>query len=257
MSFTQAVVRRPSPNFADGITTADSGSPDFTLSKAQHERYCAALQHAGLRLTRIASDERYPDGCFVEDTALVTKAGAILARPGAEVRQGEVDSVRESLLELTPSVGEIEAPGTLDGGDVCDAGGRYTIGVTGRTNEAGATQLAAILKRLGHASTIVDLRKIPGLLHLKSGFAYLGDGRYAAIAPLARLTAFKGLKFVEPAADEAYAANALRVNDDLLIAAGCPGFEAKLSKLGYRVVVLEMSEFRKMDGGLSCLSLRF
>jgi len=257
MRLTQAVVRRPGPNFADGITTAGLGAPDIALALAQHEGYVRALRDAGLRVTQIPVEDRHPDGCFVEDAAIVTGAGAILTRPGAAVRRGEVGGVRDILATLVPILGAIEPPGLLDGGDVCDAGGHTFIGLSGRTDDSGASQLAVLLSRSGYPATIVDLREISGLLHLKSGLSHLGENRLAAIASLARLPCFRDFDIVEVRADEAYAANAIRVNEDLLIASGFPAFEAQARSLGYRVVVLDMSEFRKLDGGLSCLSLRF
>jgi len=255
--FTRAVVCRPSSTFAAGITKAQLGPPDLTVAETQHERYCAALQHAGLRLTRIPAAEEFPDGCFVEDVAVVTRAGAIYTHPGAPVRRGEVGYVRGWLETLVPMLATIEPPGTLDGGDVCDAEDRTFIGLTARTNEAGAAQLARILEPLGQHMTIVDLRPVPGLLHLKSGFAFLGDGRFACAPAIATLPEIAGLPLVTVEPDEAYAANAVRVNDVLLIASGHPLLEARLRGLGYDVVALAMSEFRKLDGGLSCLSLRF
>src|SRR5262245_52981955 len=122
MKLTRALVRRPSPNFADGLTRAELGSPSVALAKAQHERYCEALERCGVKVTCLSADAHYPDGTFVEDTAIVTPRGAIITRPGAESRRGEVPSVREALVDLVPSLGTIEAPGTVDGGDVCAVG---------------------------------------------------------------------------------------------------------------------------------------
>jgi dimethylargininase len=152
---------------------------------------------------------------------------------------------------------KIEAPGMLDGGDICEAGNHFLIGVSARTNEEGASQLARILARQGYTSTVIDIRSTPGILHLKSGIAYLGDNRMAVIDALADHPALAGYAQVRVDAGEEYAANCIRVNDRVLIAAGFPRLATKLRELGYALVELDMSEFRKMDGGLSCLSLRF
>jgi len=254
--FSRAVVRRPSPSFAEGLTRADLGSPSLTLAKAQHERYCEELQRCGLQVTCLSTDAHYPDGTFVEDTAVVTPRGAIFTRPGAESRRGEVASIGEALLDLVPSLGEIEAPGTVDGGDVCAVEDRFLIGISARTNEEGARQLAAILRSQGYESAILDLRDLPELLHLKSGLAALDDGRLVAIAALLDRDELRGYPAVRVEESESYAANCVCVNGRVLIARGFPLIEAALAKLHYDVVTLEMSEFRKMDGGLSCLSLR-
>jgi len=253
---TRALVRRPSPNFAEGLTRGDYGSPAYTLAKAQHERYCEELQRCGLRLTSLSVDTQHPDGTFVEDAAIVTGRGAIFARPGAESRRGEVESVREALLDLVPALGEIDAPGTVDGGDVCDVDDRFLIGISARTNEEGARQLAAMLGNLGYEASILDVRGVPELLHLKSGLSALDDGRLVAIAALAGRDELRRYPIVRVPDGESYAANCVCVNGRVLIARGFPLLEAALVKLRYEVVTLEMSEFRKMDGGLSCLSLR-
>jgi dimethylargininase len=151
----------------------------------------------------------------------------------------------------------IDSPGTLDGGDVCAAGEHFFIGISERTNEAGAWQLAEMVAAFGYTTSFVDIRGRNDILHLKSGISYLGEGRLAVVETLADRPEFRGHQLVSVHADEAYAANCVRVNSQVLLAAGYPVFESKLRELGYQTIVLEMSEFQKMDGGLSCLSLRF
>jgi dimethylargininase len=253
---SRAVVRRPSQNFAEGLTRSDLGAPTLAAAKAQHGRYCEELLRSGLQVTYLSADGHYPDGTFVEDTAIITGRGAIFMRPGAASRQGEVPSVREVLSDLVPALGEIEAPGTVDGGDVCAIDNRFLIGISSRTNEEGARQLAAILSSHGYDATLVDLRGLPDLLHLKSGLAALDDGRLVAVAALASRDELRGYATVRVDDRESYAANCVCVNGRVLIARGFPLLESELVKLRYDVVTLEMSEFRKMDGGLSCLSLR-
>jgi dimethylargininase len=253
---TRALVRKPSPNFADGLTQGDHGVPAYALAKAQHERYCEELERCGLKLQHLSADARYPDGTFVEDTAIVTGKGAVVTRPGALSRRGEVDDVREALPELTTVIGEIEEPGTVDGGDVCQVNDRYLIGISARTDEEGARQLASLLASLGYASTTIDVRGVPQLLHLKSGLGVMDDGRLVAVGSLAGRDELRGYSVVRVDPRETYAANCLSVNGRVLMARGFPLLEAALERLGYQVVTLEMSEFRKMDGGLSCLSLR-
>jgi len=269
--FTNAIVRPPGANYAEGLTTMDLGVPDHARALQQHEAYCETLEQCGLTLTRVEVDERYPDSTFVEDAAVMMRTPArrqtsalatsdtraILTRPGAFSRAGEVESMAEVLSRFCPELDSIKEPGTLDGGDVCEVEDRFFIGISQRTNEAGAQQLAAWLASHGFASSFVDIRGLKNILHLKSGLTYLGDNRLVVIDALADHDEFRAHDLVRVTAGEEYAANCLRVNDRVLVAAGYPGFEGTLRELGYQTIALEMTEFQKMDGGLSCLSLRF
>jgi dimethylargininase len=255
--FTKAIVRPPAENFADGLTTADLGTPDFEQPLEQHARYCAALKQCGLALTWLEPDARYPDSTFVEDAAVLTEHSAILTHPGAPSREGEVTAIGQALRQFYSRFYTITPPGTLDGGDICEAGTHFFIGVSERTNAEGARQLAGYLEQEGFTSSMVDIHGVPGILHLKSGIAYLGDNRLVLIDALAGRPAFKGYEVVRVEPAENYAANCVRVNDQVLMATGYPRLEAAVRKLGYAVLALNMSEYQKMDGGLSCLSLRF
>jgi dimethylargininase len=255
--FTRALLRLPGENYAAGITSSAEGAPVLARALEQHRGYTAALEACGLTTTTLPADPRYPDGTFVEDTAIVTAKGAIITRPGAAARAGETEVIAAALGRHYRDVARITAPGTVDGGDVCETDTGVLIGVTARTNEAGARQLAGFLADLGYAATLVDIRAVRGLLHLKTGIFYLGDGRLVIAAGLPRLPAFARYELVTVAPEESYAANCIRVNERVLVAAGYPRFAEELVRLGYDPLPLEMSEFRKMDGGLSCLSLRF
>jgi dimethylargininase len=256
-AFTRAIVRPPGSNFAAGLTTQELGAPSLEKALQQHAAYCQALRRCGLELTELPADPDYPDSTFVEDTAILTSRGAILARPGAASREGEVQAMRPVLAVFYHHLAQIAPPGTLDGGDICEAGEHFFIGLSERTNEAGAQQLAAFLAGLGYTSALVDIHGVPGILHLKSGIASLGDGRLALIDALAGHPAFRGYDVIRLDPHENYAANCVRVNDYLLTAAGYPHFHRALEGAGYQLLVLDMSEYQKMDGGLSCLSLRF
>jgi dimethylargininase len=299
--FTRAIVRPPAPNFAEGLTTANLGAPDYERALKQHEDYCRALERCGLTLIRLKADPQYPDSTFVEDAAVLVgalpcgranapasanRSCAVLTRPGAPSRKGEVESMREVLADFFRSLLSIASPGTVDGGDVCEAGNHFFIGISERTNESGARQLAKSLAPLGYTTCFVDIanggtdvrgprrgspagvleppathaqdaRATHDILHLKSGLSYLGDSRLAVIEALADRPEFRGYDLLRVNDDEMYAANCIRVNDHLLVALGFPVLERNLRALGYQTIALEMSEFQKMDGGLSCLSLRF
>ena len=257
MTFTRAIVRPPGRTFADGLTTAGLGLPDLPLALAQHAAYVAALEACGLAVTRLPADDRFPDSTFVEDTAVLARGLAVLCRPGAPSRAGEVEAIRPALEAFFPSPAAIASPGTVDGGDVCEAGDHVFIGVSERTNEEGARQLASHLATRGLGASLVDVRGIPGLLHLKSGIAWLGGRTLVLTAALASRPELAGWDPLPVPPGEDYAANAVLVNGRVLLAAGFPRFEAAVRALGLPVLPLDVSEYRKLDGGLSCLSLRF
>jgi dimethylargininase len=257
MTFTQALLRTPGENLAEGLSQAGEGAPDLLRALVQHQRYREALESCGLSLTVMPADPRHPDGCFVEDTALLTARGAILARPGAPSRRGEVGAIEMALRPAFREFARIKPPGTLDAGDVCEADGHFLVGLSARTNSAGALQLAGLLGDLGYRADVVDIRGCRGLLHLKTGIAYLGEGRLLATADFPRHPALAAYELVAVPPAERYAANALRVNERVLVAAGYPQTRRAIESLGFEVLALEMPEFRKLDGGLSCLSLRW
>ena len=259
MIFTTAIVKTPASTFAQGISSGLNGTPDLEKTFAQHKAYCQAIEQCGLQLIILEADSLYPDSTFVEDIAIVAKGFAIITNPGNELRKGEIQAV-ESCVKTSPSfqrLYRITSPGTLDGGDICEADGSFYIGISQRTNPAGAEQLAQFLFKEGFSSTVVDIRNIPSLLHLKSGIAYLSNGQIILINELKNLDVFKHMHIIEVEAAENYAANCILVNQTVLIARGFPKLQLTIEKLGYKIFSLDMSEFQKMDGGLSCLSLRF
>jgi len=255
--FTRAIVRNPGSNFDAGLTTVDFGRPELALVLEQHARYCGALRACGLAITMLEADLRFPDSTFVEDTAVITPRGAVLMRPGAASREGEVEAIRASVLEFFPGARAIEAPGTVDGGDICEAGDHFLIGLSHRTNEEGARQLASHLAGFGYTSSTVDVRAMTSILHLKSGISYIGENTLVVMEEMAERAEFRGFDLLRVSENESYAANCVRVNERVLVAAGFQGLTAELKARGSDPLELEMSEFRKMDGGLSCLSLRF
>lgn len=255
--FSRAIVRPPGRNFADGLTMADLGAPDYETALVQHSAYCEALEQCGLTLVRLAPDNDFPDSTFVEDTAVLTNDVAVITRPGAESRLGETVAIKTELESWYDKLDLVQPPGTIDGGDVCLAGDRFLIGISDRTNLDGAGQLADHFAAAGFSSQFVDITRFPGLLHLKSGISYLGDNRLMVTEPLRNAEFLGGLEPIVVPEGEEYAANCVRINDHVLLPAGNPVISSTLAGLGYHLIELEMSEFRKMDGGLSCLSLRF
>jgi len=197
-----------------------------------------------------------PDATFVEDVAVIVDGHAMLTRPGAPSRRDEVALIRDKIAALFDGYDAIAEPGTLDGGDVCEAGDRCFVGISDRTNDAGADRLGRWLESIGKRMVKVDIRPIRGLLHLKSAIAFV-DGVFV-LAPIARaLPALAGEPAIYVDDDDTYAANCVEINGRVLVAAGFPRVTAALKERGLDVIELEVSEFEKMDGGLSCLSLRF
>ena len=251
--FAKAIVRSVPATISAGITTAKLGEADAEKASEQHHRYVAALEGCGLEVTVLDADERYPDSVFVEDTAIVTDRCAIVTNPGAVERRGEVHAVEKALTRLYGDVERITDPGTVDGGDVLQVGDHFYVGLTRRTNREGAEQLSAILRRYGHGVSFVGLRRF---LHLKTGVAYLGGDDLVVAGELVEKEVFRGFDKIVVPPEEEYGANCIRVNDRVLIAAGYETAKHSIAERGYEITELEMSEFRKLDGGLSCLSLR-
>ena len=189
-------------------------------------------------------------------SSIITARGAIATHSAAPSRSGEVEGIIQALRGWYPDIARIVAPGTLDGGDVCEADGHFLIGLTSRTNEEGARQLAEILETLGYRSSFIDLCNSPRLLHLKTGMSYLGDGRLVLTPDMPIGEALQPYELIVVSEAERYAANCIRINDRVLIAAQYPEFADTLAGLGYEALPVELSEYRKMDGSLTCLSLR-
>ena len=165
--------------------------------------------------------------------------------------------MRETLRSIFPALSAIQPPGTLEGGDICNADGHFFIGISRRTNPEGARQLADWLAPLGYTSSLVDVRGLPGLLHLKTGFSYAGGRRLVVVGPVAEGNTFDGFDVIRALPDEEPAANVLWINERVLITAGCPNLQRALRAAGCAPFPVDTSEFRKMDGSLTCLSLRF
>jgi dimethylargininase len=237
-----------------GLSTAALGRPDYEKALAQHDAYVQALRSCGLDVTVLAADETHADSVFIEDTAVLSEKVAVIARPGAPSRLGEEGDVSAALRSYYACLESIAAPGTLEGGDVFRAGDRFFVGISGRTNPEGARQLALFLKQHGYSATSVPLRAV---LHLKTGVAYLENNRLLACGEFLDQPLLSSFEIVPVPAAEAYAANSVWINGRVLVPAGFPRTRKNIETLGYEVVPVDVSEFRKLDGGLSCLSLRF
>jgi dimethylargininase len=251
--FTHAITRKPGQNAARGLTTSNLGSPCFELILKQHDAYVETLRSIGLEVTVLDSQPDYPDAHFVEDTAVVTPDVAVIANPGAKPRKGEQDSIAPVLARYRQTK-HIRTPGNLDGGDVLMAGTQFFVGISGRTNSEGAEQLGRILEAYGNKWTPIP---VDAGLHLKSSVNYVSQNTLLITEDFAGLAAFSPYHKIMVESTEAYAANTLWINDYLLTPKGFPNTRKKLESLGLEIIELDVSELRKMDGGLTCLSIRF
>jgi len=252
--FKQAIVRKPCKNFQFGISTSTLGKPDYQRALLQHSQYVEALLKCNLAVIELDEDDRFPDSTFVEDTALVDKEFAVITSLGAKSRQGEEIEINEKLKPFYDNIESIRKPGTLEGGDVMKIEEHYYIGLSKRTNNEGANQLRVILKRYGYSSSTIPLKKV---IHLKTGISYLGDSILLVSGEFKDHSDFREYNLIEVQESEAYATNSLRINEFVLIPQGYANLKKQILNFNFKVLELEMSEFEKMDGGLSCLSLRF
>jgi dimethylargininase len=252
MEAHRALVRRPSPRLADGLVTHIERTPvDLDLAREQWEGYVTTLHEAGWETIEVPPADDCPDGVFVEDTVVMYGDRAVIARPGADVRKPETAAVEELLDELGYDVVHIEAPGTLDGGDVLKHGGTVWVKVGGRTNQAGVDQLTAYLQPYGATVVGVPVRKV---LHLKSAVTALPDGTVLGYPPLVDDPAVWPSFLAVP--EEAGAHVVLLGDDVVLMSTSAPQTRGLLEERGLRVVAVDLSEYEKLEGCVTCLSVR-
>ncbi|MDJ0334235.1 dimethylarginine dimethylaminohydrolase [Salinibacterium sp. G-O1] len=246
-----AFIRQPASNLADGeITHIDRTELDETLADTQWDNYVEALVNAGFETVELPAADEHPDSVFVEDAVVVLGGTAIITRPGAESRRGETDAVRPAARKAGLTVREIVEPGTLDGGDVLVVDSTIYVGRGGRTNAEGIRQFRAFATKLGYTVVAVPVTKV---LHLKSAVTALPDG-----------TVVGYLKHVDKpqlfprflALPEPGAAVVVLSDDTVMMATSVPKSIALIEDLGYTVVAVDVSEFEKLEGCVTCLSVR-
>lgn len=255
--FKNVIVRTPCKAVTEGITSApELGKPDYEKALKQHAKYIEALKQCGVEVTVLPADENFPDSCFVEDTAVLTERCAVISNPGAPTRTRETEAMIPVIKQFYPEerIEYIKAPGTMEGGDVMMVGDTFYIGRSARTNEEGIRQFSEILGKYGYTVVEVPLEKV---LHLKTGVNYLEHGHMLVSGEFTEKAEFAAYDRREIPEAEAYAANCIWVNEKVLVPEGYPTVEKIVKDMGYEVILVDTSEFRKIDGGLSCLSLRF
>lgn len=247
-----ALLREVSPSFADAIVAHGGRRPDVDLAIEQHARYRGAIEAAGYEVEVLAGDSAYPDCVFIEDTAVIVGDIAVATRPGAESRRGEVGPVATRLGELR-EVRTIEAPGTLDGGDVMIVGGTVYVGRSARSNDAGIDQLTDMAATQGMSLVSVPVSEV---LHFKSGVLPVGPDTVVVTPGTIDETLLQGLRIVHEAEHERHRFSALPLADGtLLVTANAPDTTALLADLGLRPVPIDVSEIQAADGGLTCMSI--
>jgi dimethylargininase len=247
-----ALVRRPSPHLAAGIVTHIERRPvDVTRAAGQWRGYVDALQGSGWTTVEVAPADDCPDGVFVEDTMVAFEELAIVSRPGAEQRRPELAGLSELLASQGMTVEQIRPPATLDGGDVLKVGRTVYVGCGGRTNPAGVQQLRRLLEPRGARIVAVPVTKV---LHLKSAVTALPDGTVIGYEPLVDdpriFASFRAMP------EESGAHVVVLSAESVLMAADCPKSAALIGGLGYEVVTVDISEFEKLEGCVTCLSVR-
>lgn len=252
--FKNAIVRRPGRSLADGITSASLGKPVYQNALKQHDAYIAALEQCDVKVTVLEAQEDYPDSVFVEDTAVLAHRCAVLTFPGAESRQGEEVTIRAALKMFYDNIEPITEPGTLDGGDVMMVGDHFYVGLSDRTNNEGFNRFEKILNAYGYTASTVEMSE---MLHLKTGLAYLENNNLLVAGEFVNKPEFAKYNRIIIDPDESYSANCIWVNGKVLVPLGYPKAKEAITTAGYEVIEVDVSEFRKLDGGLSCLSLRF
>jgi len=247
-----AITREVSPAFAQCELTHLRRVPiDVDLARAQHDAYENALEDAGCRIDRVPADASMPDSVFIEDAALVFDELAVVTRPGAASRRAETPAVAEALARYRP-VCTIQAPGTMDGGDVLTTGRRVFVGVSTRTSRDAIAQLARMLAPHGYSVHEVDVR---GCLHLKSAVTAIGDGVLLINPSLVSKAAFADCELVDVDAREPMAANAVRLRDRVIYPTSFPRTAERLVQRGLNVVTVDVSELQKAEGAVTCCSV--
>ena len=254
-NFTHALCRAPAPSAIHGIRADGGPDPDFAGLAAEHAAYVATLRDLGLTVDVLPPLDDFPDALFTEDVALTFPEGAILLRPGAPSRAGEVEHIRAALAVHHPQLLEMTGPGYADGGDVLRLADRVIIGLSDRTDRAGATELAELLETLGRRAEIAETP--PGVLHFKTGCGLIDENTILAVPELANCPQFAGLEVVLTPLGENPAANILRVRNTVLVGDRWLATRAMLTARGIDCRPLPTDQIAHIDAGLSCMSLRW
>ena len=253
--FNHAITRLPATSIVNGLRAEDIGDPDHAQMLKDHAHYVATLREAGAQVTELAALDAFPDSVFVEDVALCLREAAILMRPGAASRAGEVAGMAPVLRDFYEQVFEIEGPGHIEGGDILTTSQEILVGRSERSDSAGIAELAGIVAQWGY--TVREVTTPEGVLHFKTDCSLLDADTMLATKRLDAFGCFKNYRVIHTSDGEEAAANSIRYNDFVIMPAGFPRTRDSLLQAGYEVREINNSECARLDGGMSCLSLRF
>ena len=254
--FTHSITRRPAGSIIRGLRAVDTGTPDLALMQEHHAAYIATLRETGATVIELPALDAYPDSVFVEDTALCLPQGAVVMRPGAPSRLGEAAEMAPHLRALYSQVVAITgADSFIEGGDILVTEREILVGRSARTNAAGIAELTRLVAPWGH--TVREVHTPPGVLHFKTDCSLLDGDTVLSTKRLSASGCFAGYKVIDVAEGEEAAANTIRFNDLVLMPAGFPKTRDAIAAAGFTTREIGNTECAKLDGGMSCLSLRF
>lgn len=248
-----ALCRAVSPAIADCELSFIGREPiNVALAHLQHMEYVTCLEKLGAKVIELPAEPSLPDSVFVEDTVLLFDELAVLTRPGAESRRAEVDAIAPAVQSVRQLVERINAPGTIDGGDVLRIGRRVFVGLSQRSNQAAIDQLADILKPYAYKVTAVSMQDC---LHLKSAVTALSDDTVLINPDWVDAAYFKEYRQIRVDEHEPHAANVVRIGSSILMPSAFPKTQALIESAGYAVTAVDVSELQKAEGAVTCCSV--
>lgn len=254
MNYEFAIVRPPGKSYMNAISENDTSKTiNSEMAKLQHAKYCAALEMLGIKVIRLPADDKYPDSCFVQDPCVVYGGSAVMTILGADSRKGEGEVIKQTIQRFK-QIKTMSFPATMDGGDVMLTPSKIFIGVSKRTNEEGIAQYKSLLSD-ENLPTVIPV-PVEKCLHLMTGVTYIGKNT-VLISELIDKKYFSDFNKIYVSKEDEYAVNCLGLGGHVIIPAGYPSVFQEITKLGLKVVEVEMSEFKKADGGVTCLSILF
>lgn len=254
-TFTHALCREPASSVIDGLRAVDVGAPSLAAFQKDHADYVAALKATGASVTVLPANEAFPDSVFIEDAAICLQEGAVVTRPGAPTRLGEAADLAPTLADFYDDIRTVTGPGFIEGGDVLVCETEILAGQSARTDAAGIAALQDLVRDWGYR--VREVITPPGVLHFKTDCSLIDEETVLCTERMAATGCFDGYRVIHTPEGEDAAANAIRFNDLVLAPNGFPKTADRLVVAGFDLRLIGNAEAAKLDGGMSCLSLRF